>query len=100
APCAANSRATCEPINPVAPVTKALIIRMRYQKTWRAMCPPLLHNKSKLIQLFCFDLESLARLAFFPILAHPRFPALAGGGVAAAEGERCDVAIGDRDFIV
>lgn len=35
---------------------------------------------------------------FFPVFADPGFPAFAGGGVAAAEGERRDIGVGNFDW--
>src|SRR5262249_16873313 len=41
-----------------------------------------------------------AGLTFFPILAHPRLPAAAGGGIASAKREPCNLGVGDAYFLV
>src|SRR5262249_45689494 len=41
----------------------------------------------------------LARRSLLPVLAHPRFPALARRGIPAAEGQRRDLRVRNRNFL-
>ncbi len=61
----------------------------------------LLVGKTRLVELFGFDADVLlAGLALLPVFAHPGFVRSSGGGVAATEGQRGDIGIGDGDALV
>ena len=56
---------------------------------------------SSLVQRFGFEGDvGFAGGFFLGVFFHPGFPAFAGGGVAAGEGESGDVGVGDGDFFV
>ena len=53
-----------------------------------------------LVEVFGFDLDiNLARLFLFPVLAHPRFPALARRRIAASECQARNLGISNANFL-
>src|SRR5579884_3723026 len=103
APPASNARATCVPTKPVAPVTKAFIQASAQQQPPATLAPAFLvyrWSALRLFQLLRLDLNAgFTGGALFPVLAHPRFPALAGSRVAAGKGERRNVRVRNRNLV-